>query len=198
MSEPTTYAALRIMREEHAALTSVLRSLLRLIDRGPGDQAGHFFGMARAMLFYVDEFPERLHQPNESNHLFPRLARLAPDMLPVIHQLEADHVNGRANVRELQHLLLAWELLGETRRQPFVECAQDFVRFYLEHMRIEDTQLLPAAVRLLSPQDWREIDAVFEAARDPLAGGASAPEYEALFTRIVPMPRTSASIGVAT
>lgn len=178
-------ATLQIIREEHGALAAVLRSLAMMIERGPDEQPGRFFDVLRAMLFYIDELPERLHHPKESNHLFPRLARVAPELLPVIHQLEADHMNGEANVRALQHMLLAWELIGETRRQPFVECARDYVRFYLEHMRIEDTQLLPAAARLLSTQDWSELDAVFEASRDPLAGGARDPEYDELFTRIV-------------
>jgi hemerythrin-like domain-containing protein len=187
-------ATLQIIREEHGALAAVLRSLATMIERGPDEQPGRFFEVLRAMLFYIDEFPERLHHPKESNHLFPRLARVAPELLPVIHQLEADHMNGEANVRALQHMLLAWELIGETRRQPFVECARDYVRFYLEHMRIEETQLLPAAARLLSAQDWSELDAVFEASRDPLAGGARDPEYDELFTRIV--LTTPAPIGV--
>jgi hemerythrin-like domain-containing protein len=187
-------ATLQILREEHAAMAAVLRSMAMMIERGPDAQPGRFFDVLRAMLFYIDEFPERLHHPKESNHLFPKLARVAPEMLPVIHQLEADHMNGEANVRELQHMLLAWELIGETRRGPFVECAQDYVRFYLEHMRIEDTQLLPAAARLLTAQDWSELDAVFETSRDPLAGGARDPAYDDLFTRIV--LKTPSPIGV--
>jgi hemerythrin-like domain-containing protein len=195
MKAPSSpHAALQIIREEHAALAAVLRSLTMMIERGPDDQPGAFFEVLRAMLFYIDEFPERMHHPKESNYLFPKVARVAPELLPVIHQLEADHMNGEANVRQLQHLLTAWDLMGEPRRQPFVECAQDYVRFYLEHMRIEETQVLPAAARLLSEQDWSELDAVFEASRDPLAGGERQPEYDALFTRIV--LATPAPIGV--
>ena len=195
MKAPSSpHAALQIIREEHAALAAVLRSLTMMIERGPDEQPGAFFEALRAMLFYIDEFPERMHHPKESNYLFPKVARVAPELLPVIHQLEADHMNGEANVRQLQHLLTAWDLMGEPRRQPFVECAQDYVRFYLEHMRIEETQVLPAAARLLSEQDWSELDAVFEASRDPLAGGERQPEYDALFTRIV--LATPAPIGV--
>jgi hemerythrin-like domain-containing protein len=195
MKAPSSpHAALQIIREEHGALAAVLRSLAMMIERGPDDQPGAFFEVLRAMLFYIDEFPERMHHPKESNYLFPKVARVAPELLPVIHQLEADHMNGEANVRQLQHLLTAWDLMGEPRRQPFVECAQDYVRFYLEHMRIEETQVLPAAARLLSEQDWSELDAVFEASRDPLAGGERQPEYDALFTRIV--LATPAPIGV--
>ena len=187
---------LQILREEHAALAAVLRSLSMMIERGPDQEPGRFFDVVRAMLFYIDEFPERLHHPKETDHLFPRLARAAPELLPVIHQLEADHMNGEATVRELQHLLLGWELIGESRRRAFADSAQDFVRFYLEHIRIEDTQVLPAAARLLSAQDWCELDAVFAGARDPLAGGPRDPAYAGLFSRIV--MKAPAPIGVGT
>ena len=45
-------------------------------------------------------------------------------------------------MRELQHLLIAWELLGERRRDAFARAAEEYVRFYLDHMRVEETQLL--------------------------------------------------------
>ena len=57
------------------------------------------------MLFYIDEFPERLHHPKESELLFPRVARLAPETAEVIARLEKDHSNSESAVRELQHLL---------------------------------------------------------------------------------------------
>ena len=60
-----------------------------------------------------------------------------------------------------------------------------YVKFYLDHMRTEETELLPAAERVLSPADWAELDKAFAADRDPLAGGARDPIYNRLFTRIV-------------
>ena len=89
----------------------------------------------RAMLFYVDEFPEKLHHPKESNLLFPRVARLAPETLETIVLLEKDHAKSESAVRELQHLLLAWELMGESRRDIFVETARRYIGFYLAHMQ---------------------------------------------------------------
>jgi hypothetical protein len=44
----------------------------------PGDEPERFFDVLRAMLFYIDEFPERLHHPKESDLLFPKLARRVP------------------------------------------------------------------------------------------------------------------------
>jgi len=181
MSHPT----LQIIRDEHAALAAVLRSLQMMIARGPQDQPERFFDVVRAMLFYIDEFPERLHHPKESDLLFPKLARVAPELMPVIRKLEVDHMQGENKVRGLQHLLIGWELIGDSRRATFTEAATKYVTFYLEHMRIEEAELLPVAEKRLTEDDWNSLDAAFISSRDPLAGGVRDPSYDRLFTRIV-------------
>jgi len=180
-----THTTLQIIRDEHAALAAVLRSLMMMIERGPGDAPERFFDVLRAMLFYIDEFPERLHHPKESDLLFPRLARAAPELMPVIQRLEADHMSGEGKVRELQHLLLAWELIGESRRNAFADTARVYVAFYLVHMQTEERLLLPVAEKTFSDEDWAQLDAAFLRDRDPLAGGLHDPGYDRLFTRIV-------------
>src|SRR3954467_6537712 len=159
-------SAVQIIRDEHRAVAAVLRSLEPLIKLGPGDEPERFFDILRAMLFYIDEFPEKRHHPKESDLLFPRLARAAPELMPVIRRLEAEHMQGEGRVRALQHLLLAWELIGESRRPAFAKAVEEYVRFYLEHMRVEETELLPVAQSKLSEADWNEIGRAFEADRD--------------------------------
>lgn len=187
--------SIQVIRDEHAALAAMLRSLLQLVDRGPGEEPEAFFDVIRAMLFYIDEFPERLHHPMESNVLFPRVARHAPALLPVIERLERDHMKGETAVRDLQHLLLAWELLGDGRRQAFVDQAQRYVAFYLDHMRVEETEVLPEVVRSFGADDWKALDSVFGVSRDPLVTRELRDAtYNRLFTRIV--MKAPAPIGV--
>ncbi len=178
--------ALQIIREEHAAVSAVLQSLLMMLDRGPGDAPERYFDVMRAMLFYIDEFPERQHHPKESQWLFPKVAERAPQAADAIAQLERDHEGGEAAVRELQHLLLGWELMGDGRREAFADALQRYVRFYLEHMRTEETVVLPAAKECLQPGDWVAIDAAFASNTNPLAPGKPRDAaYDRLFTRIV-------------
>ena len=186
--------ALRIIRDEHVAVAAMLRSLEMLVLRGRGLHPEKFFDTVRSMLFYLDEFPQRRHHRHESALLFPPLARCAPELNPVIDRLQIDHAAGESRVRELQHLLLGWEILGVTRKQAFCDALHDYVRFYLEHMQIEETQLLPTAQAKFTPQDWAKLDAAFEADQDPLAGGKLDPIYDELFTRIV--MKAPAPIGV--
>ena len=180
-----SHLAARIIYEEHAAVAAVLRSLLAMLRQGPDTEPERFFDVLRAMLFYIDEFPERRHHPKESELLFPKLARARPELMPVIDRLENDHTAGESKVRELQHLLLAWELIGESRREAFESQAREYVTFYLNHMRTEETELMPAAEKSLSADDWAELDAAFTIDRDPLAGGVRDRHYDRLFTRIV-------------
>ena len=68
------HTSIRIIQEEHASLAAMLRSSMMMVQRGPQDQPERFFDVMRAMLFYMDEFPERLHHTKESELLFPTVA----------------------------------------------------------------------------------------------------------------------------
>lgn len=190
-----TIHSLQIIRDEHAALSAMLRSMEMMLARGPGDEPERFFDVLRAMLFYIDEFPERLHHPKESELLFPRVVRRAPETQETVNKLDADHAISESAVRELQHMLLAWELIGDSRHQAFETAARNYIAQYLAHMRLEESVLLPAAERVLSGDDWRVIDSAFAANEDPLTGTYPRdPVYDRLFTRIV--MRAPAPIGV--
>jgi hemerythrin-like domain-containing protein len=180
------HESIRIIHDEHDALSAMLRSLRMMVERGPANEPENFFDVLRAMLFYIDEFPERLHHTKESELLFPPVARLAPETREVIERLEKDHARGESAVRELQHLLLAWELVGDARRAAFDDATRRYLDFYHEHMRLEETIILPAAQKVLSEADWKELDAAFATNCDPLSGKYPRdPTYDRLFSRIV-------------
>lgn len=180
------FSSLHIIRAEHSALAAMLRSMRMMLRQGPGQERQRFFEVLRAMLFYVDEFPERLHHPKESELLFPKVSRSSDEGAKAVFALEQQHESSQKMVRELQHLLLAWELLGETRRDAFVLACEHFIDFYLRHMQMEEEEVLPLARKYLSEPEWQALDAAFELNRDPLSSqGAIEPIYEALFSRIV-------------
>ncbi len=99
------------------------------------------------------------------------MAQRAPHVAEVIARLDAEHVRGEAAVRELQHLLLAWELMGEGRGEVFTEALWRYLAFYREHMRLEETMVLPAAQAYLDDDDWAAVDAAFATNVNPLAHG---------------------------
>ena len=178
--------SLHIIRDEHASLAAMLHSMTQLVDRGPAEDVHQFFDVMRAMLFYIDEFPEQLHHPKESELLFPRVVKKAPEIMGAIDRLERDHMRSEKAVRDLLHLLLAWELMGSSRKAAFIDAFTPYVEAYLAHMRLEELVVLPAAERALTDEDWLALDVAFEQNSDPLTGKhPPGPAFEKLFSRIV-------------
>lgn len=186
---------LRIIRDEHGALAAMLRSIPLLLAEHRRQHTLPDFAALRAMLFYVDEFPERLHHPKESQLLFPKLRARAPELRDTLDKLDHDHDRGEHAIRELEHSLLAFEMLGEARRERFERQAERYVASYLQHMEIEEREILPAAVKILSPEDWAELDEAFAANRDPLAGHAPDEVYQGLFQRILSLLPAPLGLG---
>jgi hemerythrin-like domain-containing protein len=180
------HSSLQTIREEHASLAAMLQSLRMMLKRGPGNDPQQYFDVLGAMLFYIDEFPEKLHHTKETALLFPLVLKAVPDVREAIERLNSDHEKSEVGVRELQHLLMAWELLGESRRQAFEEHCTRYVDAYMEHMKVEESVILPEAEKHLSDADWLELDAAFALNTDPLNGKyAREPVYDKLYSRIV-------------
>lgn len=177
--------ALTVIRQEHVALGALLRSMALLLEQAHGRGELPDFAMLRPMLFYVSEFPERLHHHKEDELLFPRVRRHCPQLAATLDRLEQDHEHGERAIRDVEHALLAFEVLGEPRRQACERALQGYVDFYLRHMALEEELILPAAQRSFDDGDWAAIDAAFAANRDPLTGHEPDDEYRPLFTRIV-------------
>lgn len=180
-----THTALQVIREEHAALAAMLRSIPLLLAHHRRQGTLPDFAALRAMLFYVDEFPEQRHHRKESELLFPRLRARTPLAREVLDRLDNDHARGERRVRDLEHSLLGFEMLGEPRRDTFENDARRYVEFYLAHMEYEEREVLPLAERVLTDDDWRDLDAAFAANRDPLTGHPPEAVYRDLYTRIV-------------
>jgi hemerythrin-like domain-containing protein len=162
----------------------MLRSLSMMLGHARRHGALPDFDVLRAMLFYIDEFPERLHHPKESELLFPLLRARAPALAGVLDRLDADHARGEQAIRDLAHQMLAFEVMGPSRRDAFEQAVQRYVGFYLEHMALEEEAVLPAARAALAPEDWLALDAAFEANRDPLTGHEPGADFRELFHRI--------------
>ena len=187
--------ALQVIQDEHQAVSAMLRSLNMLLRQARDSRRPPPFDVLRAMLFYVDEFPERLHHTKESQLLFPRLRERCPEIAPTLDLLDADHGRGEAAIRELGHRLLAYEVMGEPRREAFEKACAAYVDNYLRHMALEDSRVLPAAREHLTAADWAELDAAFAANRDPLTGHPASDEYAPLFRRIVDTAPAPVGLG---
>jgi len=184
------HAAIRVILEEHSAMSAMLRSISLLLADHRRRGSLPDFSVLRAMLFYVDEFPERLHHAKESELLFPLLRRRSPEAHAVLDQLDREHVEGEQAIRTLEHELLGFEMMADTaqltqRRDRFESAMQRYIMFYLAHIRLEETQVLPLAQRVLTDEDWEALDAAFRDNRDPLTGHEPDTNYRNVFKKIL-------------
>lgn len=191
------HLAEQVIRDEHAALGAMLQSIVLLIESCRREGTLPDFTALRAMVFYVSEFPEQRHHRKETGLLFPKLRARTPVSRAVLDKLDQDHASGEHMIRELEHALLAFEMLGEARRLAFESAARAYVDFYFAHMALEEREILPLAERVLTPSDWDELDTAFAENRDPLTGHEPDPDYRALFTRIVGLVPAPIGVGPA-
>ena len=197
-----THASLTIIRHEHRALSAMLSSILLLLGEHRRRGTLPDFGALRAMLFYVDEFPEKLHHPKESRLLFPKLRGHGEHNDAMLDRLDRDHARGEHAIRGIEHALLGFEMMGdsdqrEARRATFETAMTLYVRFYLEHMRIEEAEVLPLAEAVLGADDWAELDGAFLTNRDPLAGFDAVAAYAPLFRKILAALPDAGGVGAA-
>ena len=186
----TAHPTLRIIRDEHGTLSAVLRSIALLLSECRRRGAKLDYRVLRAMLFYIDEFPERVHHPKESELLFPILRKRSPVAVNVLERLDRDHATSQHAVRDLEHQVLALEMMEdatdfEVRRVRFEAATEAYVTAYLDHMRLEEAEVLPLAEQLLTDADWAELDAAFMQNRDPLTYRDGEDEFRPLFKRIL-------------
>ena len=184
------HAMLNVIRQEHSALSAMLRSIGLLLAEHRRRGSLPDFAVLRAMLFYVDEFPEKLHHTKESELLFPTLRQRSAEAADVLDRLDREHAGGERAIREIEHELLGFEMMaetsqGEARRTRFEQAMTKYIDFYLEHMRIEETVVLPLAERVLTDDDWQTLDAAFRKNLDPLAGHEAEEAYRPLFRKIL-------------
>lgn len=178
-------SAIQLILNEHRQLSAVVEGMLRFIHLLETGSSAPGIMVFRAMLYYIREYPEQVHHPKEDRYLFARLRARTDDFDDVLAELEAQHAEGDVRVRNLEHALTRYELKGESAFPALRALVHDYAAFYMEHRRLEEEVILPAAWRLLTPEDWVEIDAAFGANRDPFDGVKLEEDLDKLFSMIV-------------
>lgn len=189
--------ALTIIREEHRALTAVIRSLQHLARDGAQGDAELDHELLTIMLDYIDAFPNRFHHPKEDEYLFRALRRRTTAAAAVLDELEAEHARGDALIRELRHLLSRCRIAGRPARQAFAAAVDEYAEFHWQHLRKEEDIVLPLAEAHLTPADWNEIDGAFRTNDDPLFGTEPKDDFRRLFQLIVNLAPPPVGVGPA-
>src|ERR1700674_5382248 len=125
--------SIHIIREEHRSISSVLHALKHLTRSAQDATLKPDFRAFRAMVRYIDEYPERLHHPKEDAYLFARLSAVCPAARPLIKRLESEHREGARLMRELERALLFFEDSCPEGWAAFAGLVDQYARFHWDH-----------------------------------------------------------------
>ncbi|HEY6966290.1 MAG TPA: hemerythrin domain-containing protein [Burkholderiales bacterium] len=186
--------AIGIIYDEHRSISAVL-SALRALARMAGEgQLKPDFTVFRAMIYYIDAFPERMHHPKEDAYLFAHLERRDPDARALIAELKAEHVEGAKLVRDLEQTMLAYEQTWPKGAGRFNAAVEAYSQFHWNHMRREEHDVIPRAERALKAEDWADIEAAFAGNTDPIADLRSS-DFNTLYQRILTLAPAPVGLG---
>lgn len=190
------HRAIRKLRDEHRSISAVLSGLRELARMALEPGVRPDFAALRAMVYYIDTFPEKLHHPKEDEHLFARLLQRAPETGPLVRELEQEHVEGARRVRELERAVLGYEQSWPQGGEAFRDAVDAYGEFHRRHMRKEEQDLLPIAEQRLTAEDWAAIEKAFLANEDPLADAAEQ-DFQRLFRRIAEIAPAPVGLGAS-
>ena len=186
--------AIGIIYDEHRSISAVLSALKALARMASDGRSKPDFAVFRAMIYYIDAFPERMHHPKEDAYLFAHLLRRDPDARALVDELKAEHVEGARLVRDLEQAMLAYEQIWPKGAERFDAAVDAYAQFHWNHMRREEHDVIPRAERALKPEDWADIEAAFAGNADPIADLRNS-DFNALYQRILTLAPAPVGLG---
>jgi len=153
----------------------------RLVQAGASPR----LDLTRAMLFYIEQFPERRHHPKEDDYLFARLRQRTHECDALIDRLQIHHREGTNLFHDLRRKLDTLESGEPGANERFGTALEAFVTDQWRHMSSEERFVLPAASRWLLDEDWEAIAAAFGSNVDPRFGADDDEGFEHLAERLL-------------
>lgn len=180
----TRHISLDIIQKEHEHLSVVIQNMLhfvRSIKNGNDKQDLKIF---RTMLYYITEYPERVHHPKEDQILFAKIKERTHQLDNELDALSEQHSNGELLVHRLHDALLHYEFGGAEAFHHFHTLVEQYAHFYYAHMRTEEERILPVAKLVLNEADWKVINASFIENQKMMDETGERYNYEQLFAQI--------------
>ena len=180
--------ALRIMMDEHQSLAAILHAIRMMLRDIASGTLQPDMGLLRAMVHYLDAYPEKRHHPKEDEFLFGPLRARTHDADAALDKLEAEHADAEARIAVLEAAVKAYAQ-DPAKFDAFKAAFEDYAAFYRTHMMTEEREVLPQIRKHFTAEDWARANAGF-VADDPLSGTratarAGEEDFAQIFSRLV-------------
>jgi len=163
------------LREEHgsfAKLYDILEGQLQIFQ----DNEVPDYDLIGDIIDLLFQFPYRFHHPKE-DAIFEKLGRRDPSAVSGMPDLEREH--GKLQALTKQFASNIDDVLSEVEmpRDEVMKNLHKLANFQRHHMQMEESIFLPAALKSLTPEDWKELDARAGDPDDPTFGAAAKAEF---------------------
>ena len=146
------------------------------------DEKPNLLVLSNAMQ-YMTYYPDIVHHPKE-DALFERLKLCDPDSTDVVEAVRREHLT---LLEKGQGFFETIKQTGKdgSFKEELVTKGRDYVSALRVHMNQEEDDLLKRARKLLSDDDLKQVQDVYEAYHDPLFGNKVEKKYHELYSYIV-------------
>jgi hemerythrin-like domain-containing protein len=189
--------ALAIIHDEHRSLGAVLHGLRFLVREALEKGRELDFKLLWAMIYYMDAFSQRLHDPREEAYLFAKIMERTRAADEIIARLKQQHADSAEHLRKLELMLGQLEAGVPGSLAAFASEVEQQVEDARQHMQLEEKTVIPLAKKYLTTEDWIAIAEAFGEHGDPRFGAKPEHEFRDLFTRIVNLAPPPIGVGPA-
>jgi hemerythrin-like domain-containing protein len=170
---------IRALGDEHryqARLLNLLERQVGLLNQRQTPDYEAMYGVMR----YMTQFPDRLHHPKE-DLVFEKIMLRDEAAKPKVKELLQAHeeiiVKGQRLLEAIEH-----GRKGDAQADPNLlrKAAHAYIGSLRRHMDIEHLHMFPLAQKLLTAEDWADVDARMKPILDPVFEAEPAGEFKAL------------------
>lgn len=192
------HKAVAIILAEHQSVRVVLQQMQSAVRNTLASRIPCDCTLLRLMLEYIRTFPEAMHHPKEDHYLFAKLRRHTGEFDQLLAELGSHHDAGDRWLDALEAALTRFESGFPPAFETFSQTLDDYSKAQLQHMQLEESEILPAAIAQLSVDEWEEIAVAFGANRDSRFTAATEKTCRNLYAKIARLTTpVDAASGVA-
>ena len=179
---------LDIIQDEHQSLAAIIHAVRYMLKEIGAGRLQPDFALFRAMIHYLDAYPEQRHHPLEDAQVFTRLRQKTDEANTVLDRLEQEHQGGEARIKGLEVALHHFASDPRSGFDGFVTAFDQFAEFYRNHMLLEEREVLPLCRKYFSEDDWAAVAEAFKLNQDPFKGTTTPgthEDFQRIFSRLV-------------
>lgn len=176
-----------LLHQEHRNIEKlflVLEQELSVFDRAERPD----YEVIKAVIAYFEVYPDAYHHPQE-DMIFEKLKARDPTAAAKIGDLAVEHESGAKRLRRVARAIDSVLMDQELLRSTVSDIIRDFILQERRHIMMEERDFFPAAIKVLTAEDWEEIASRLTDQTDPLFSESVEEGFEEVRRRILQLER---------